>query len=422
MRRVCLSGTFHSGNRGDASLQLASILELQRRYPGIEIKLLSCFPEADAGLYPGVELVRTRRREPAYAALMIAQAMLARVLRAPRLMLEEVRVIADADVLIDLSGDGFTDTFGWKCPASHAVPLLLARATGTPYALIGQTIGPLRRLQRMYRWLFNCAKLVTCRDFESADYISRLGVNTRSVHLTADVAFLLDAVDKTELQDAYPDLAGPETARVPGQLVLGVTPSNLHNVRETRDRERIQRALADACNCAISQLKARVLVIPTVFGPGTKYDDRVAARELAALLPRDSVLVCDKPLGPRELKAVVGCCDVYFGLRMHGLIYALSQMIPSVGIGYAGKTLSLFKRIGLEPYCVPIDQLQPEMLCDKIMAVYSNRDQIGELTKRSMETDVFPSARRNFDLLCGTESALPTPALCAQNTGAHVSG
>ena len=155
------------------------------------------------------------------------------------------------------------------------MPLLLARILRVPYAVVGQTIGPLRKLQSFYRWIFNGAQSVTCRDAESLARVSDLGV--KSAQLTADVAFLLERGN----QGGGCCLPGFERF-ASGRPLVGVTPSNLHNVRSTADRARIMEALVEGCREMIEHADARILIIPTVFGPGTSYDDREAARQLAA--------------------------------------------------------------------------------------------------------------------------------------------
>ena len=126
-QRIVLSGTFHSGNRGDASMQLAAAMQLQTRWPDTHVVLLSCDPGADAPVYPGICLQQSLRRRPAHALLQVVRAL---VFGGPGRDLE-LQTIAGADTLLDLSGDGFTETFGWKCPASHAVPLILGACRRT---------------------------------------------------------------------------------------------------------------------------------------------------------------------------------------------------------------------------------------------------------------------------------------------------
>jgi polysaccharide pyruvyl transferase WcaK-like protein/glycosyltransferase involved in cell wall biosynthesis len=399
--RVVLTGSFHSGNRGDASMQWTAVTEIRRRRPSAAITLMSTDPAADAPIYPGVNLVRTQRRRPIRAATQVLAAFLRRFLWLPDTLLDgELREIAAADVVVDLSGDGFTETFGWKCPASHAVPLLLSRILGIPCVPVAQTIGPFRHARRFYRWLFSGTAAVSCRDAESVENLKVLGVAGPQIHLTADAAFLLEPAPTGILPETYPWLEGAN-ARKP---FIGVTPSNLHNVRGasgaagTAD-DCVLRSLANAAERLAELTGGTVLIIPTVFGPGDGYDDRRSATALYAML-RDPARahVCDHPLAPGGLKSLIGLCDIYVGVRMHGIIAALSQGIPSLAIAYGSKTENLFRRFGVERHAVSIAEISPDLLAGMAERLWAERDAVRRQLHSALAADIIPAAQASFAL------------------------
>lgn len=389
---ICLTGTFHSSNRGDAAIQLSTILELQQRFPDAEVALLSSSPVDDCLVYPGVRIVRTSRRDAPAALRQILAASWKRLSGNTKVFAdEELMCMAKATLVIDLSGDGFTETFGWKCPASHSVPLLLARILDVPVIMLGQTVGPFQHGRRYYRWLFNGTHALLCRDAESIAAMKALKVTGEKLHLTADPAFLLPPAPAESIERHLPDQGADSTP------LIGITPSNLYNASRPAIRRNSIASMAYAAGKLATTTGGRILIIPTVFGPSDKYDDRFAARELLAALPNPALgAVLEEPLHPGELKTLLGRCDLYIGMRMHGLILAASQGVPCVAIAYADKTRNLFKRLGLEEYVVPLT-CSGEELRSKATELWAARENVRSRFNGVMASAILPASRRNFD-------------------------
>jgi polysaccharide pyruvyl transferase WcaK-like protein len=390
-KTVCLTGTFHSANRGDASIQLAAALEIRRRWPGVRVVLMSSSPADDADAYPGIEVARSWRRVPGRAVAQVAAAVAGK-----READDEMALISGATVVADLSGDGFTSSFGWRCSAAHSVPLLLARLLGVPCVLLGQTIGPLPWPRPYYRRLFGGTAGIAVRDAESGRELEKLGVRGTLVTLTADLAFLLPPAEPAALAAACPWAAEFMASRP----VIGVTPSNLNNVRTGAGRERVLDLLAAAATRLATLSGGRILVVPTVVGPGEAYDDRRAAHALAERIGGGaSVRVVEETPGPRELKALIGQCSAYAGVRMHGLIAALSQGVPSIGFGYAAKSANLFQRAGLGRHHIDARDSQTPDAEAAADLLWQARDTVRAQIAQALGSDLLPAAARNFGLL-----------------------
>ena len=390
-KTVCLTGTFHSANRGDASIQLAAVLEIRRRWPDARIVLMSSHPDDDAPVYPGIEVARTWRRVPGRAVAQVMNAALGR-----READAELALVSSATVVADLSGDGFTASFGWRCAAAHSIPVLLARLLDTPCVMLGQTIGPLPNPRPYYRWLLSGVNGIAVRDGESLRELEQLGVPRGKVSLTADLAFLLPSADAEELAAACPWAE----EFMAGGPVIGVTPSNLNNVRTGTGRARALDALAAAAARLAELTHGRVLVLPTVFGPGEAYDDRNAARALAARLGGGpAVRVVEETPGPRETKALIGHCAAYAGIRMHGLIAALSQAVPCIGLGYAAKSANLFRRAGVARFHLDPQNSGTSDAAGAADALWRDRETVRAQITAAVASDLVPAAGRNLALL-----------------------
>jgi len=392
--RFVLTGTFHSLNRGDSAMQLAAAHALLKRWPEAAIAIHCPNAEADRELYQGLEVVPCSRRRPIAALRTIARAALWRATGGHAPPSPELQSYRNATAVIDLSGDGLTETFGWRCPLSHTIPLLLAHLMRTPFCLMAQTIGPFRHFRPWYRWVFSCAAFVTARDAETFHYLSLWNLPCR-LEKTADIAFLLEPAPVAEAKNYLRSLGGFD----PSRPTVGVTPSNLHNVKTASPQNYLQ-AVAFACKELARQTGAQPLIIPHVFGPGENYDDRRSAEALAGLMgPPLNPFVIREPLSPPQLKALIGCCDLFIGIRMHSVIAAISQAIPTLAIAYSPKLRALMKRIGTPRYVLDSAAVSGNDLALLARELWNNKALVRNSIGQKLANEIIPAARRNVDIL-----------------------
>lgn len=416
--RFVLTGTFHGLNRGDSAMQLAAAYALLKRWPQAQIAIHSPNADDDRELYKDFEVIACARRRPMAALRAIASAAFWRVTGGRAPLSSELQSYQNATAVIDLSGDGLTETFGWRCPLSHTVPLLLACLLRTRFCLMAQTIGSFHRFRPWFRWIFSRAAFITARDDETFRYLSDWNLPC-SLERTADLAFLLEPGSLDEARRYLRSLEDFD----PSCPILGITPSNLYNVRSVEaqhatpanSKERASantslaylESVASACQALARETQAQILVIPHVFGPGEDYDDRRAAAALAELIkPPLKPLTIREALSPPQLKALIGCCDLFVGIRMHSIIAAVSQAIPTLAIAYSPKVGALMERIGMKRYVLDVAHLSASDLTNLARELWRERQTVrGSLTHK-LGNDIFPASQRNLDLLDSHISAL----------------
>ena len=208
MAKLLLSGTFCSLNKGDAAMQLAAYRSLQAVLPSLEIAILTPHPDIDRHTYPDYELLAASRRKPAMALLHLLRAALWRLakrlgdvdlrwLRKPA----ELHALAEAELLVDLSGDTLSEDYGVRCVLSHLFPIVTALLLERPVVLLAQTIGPFRLTLPIAKRVLDRVTLITAREEQSFDYVRALGVAGPSLELTADIAFLLESADSKRIDE-----------------------------------------------------------------------------------------------------------------------------------------------------------------------------------------------------------------------------
>lgn len=401
--RFVLTGTFHSLNRGDAATQLVALRQLRERWPAAQIAVHTPHADADRDLY-GDEIVDCSRRRPRAAFRALRAAALWRAAGGRTGLSEELDSYRRASVVIDLSGDGFTDVFGLRLPLSHSVPLLLAATMGKPYVLMAQSIGPLRRLRPWVRWILRRAVFITARDAETLQHLRawRLPCPTR---LTADLSFLLEPASRVLAAGRIASL-GPYDASRP---LVGIAPSTPNEFRVLPELVHCKRfgpfddALVAICKRLAAQINAQVLLVPFAFGPGPAYDDRHMVKHLAARLLGQGIepLVLTEPLLPADLKAVIGCCDVFFGSRTRSIVAAVSQGIPTMALAYSPRVAGLMERLRLGFYTLHAGRENERALVELASRLWTQRQEVRNTLAQALETELLPAARHNFDLLSG---------------------
>jgi len=403
-------------------MQLAAAQAIRKRWPQAEIAIHTPHPRDDGPIYKDFEIVRCSRRRPLSALFSVVVACLARIKpKTWRPWRAELHSIRNATAVIDLSGDGLTETFGWKCPLSHSVPLLFAHLLGTPFCLMGQTIGPFGRMEPWFWWILAKAAFITARDDDTFRYLSGLRLPCR-LEKTADVSFLLEPAAK-EVALQHLQKIGMSNSRGP---LIGVTPSNLYNVKTVAGLSARCRgdawlhAVATACAVLAREVGGGVLIIPHVFGPGDKYDDRSAARHLSqrlvSTLPPSAVSEVTDSLGPQELKSLIGCCEVFIAARMHAVIAAVSQEVPTLALAYSPKITGLMGRLGMDGFVVEWSELNTDTLVAKTQLLWNSREATRARLRRAFTSDIFPCANRNFDCLADFVSGQSEPTKAGGST------
>jgi hypothetical protein len=148
-------------NKGDAAMRIAAAEGIKRAISDASITILTPFPEIDRGVYDE-RIVPCSRRRPAKALRAVTCALLWSALHRTfglnlgrLLSSEEMRAYKEADLIVDLSGDGLTEEYGSKCALSHLVPVLIGLALKKPVFVCALTIGPFARLGLPARMILN---------------------------------------------------------------------------------------------------------------------------------------------------------------------------------------------------------------------------------------------------------------------------
>jgi polysaccharide pyruvyl transferase WcaK-like protein len=261
--------------------------------------------------------------------------------------------ILESDIVLERGGPFFKGMGAPPNPSllRYAWPLLFARRAGIPYALPGQSVGPLNNpwARRVVRNLFLNAELAAVREDISGRVLEEAGVPAERFTTMLDNAFWTTPRRSSEVDRII------EENGLAGRRFLAVT------CRDRRSQEQEDTYLDELAK-AIDQLVPSALdaaiIVPNLFNPaGPTHDDRRMSRNLAARLTDNArVHLVEPDLAPDELAALYGEAALVLGHRLHSLILATVGGTPVVGIASSAgpKTVGVLSLLGLSDFVVPI--------------------------------------------------------------------
>jgi polysaccharide pyruvyl transferase WcaK-like protein len=229
-----------------------------------------------------------------------------------------------------------------------------------PVVLFAQSIGPFWKPESLRRipQVFNRLTSICVRDSRSTEHLIAAGVDPSKIHETADAAFLWrklspESFHTNDQRDGSLKKIG---------LCFRVWPlGDTMAVEGTIARaERLSRWL-------LTDPSRELVFISTCQGIPGYVDDSLLALQIVDRLPLELQSRCRVDRAryePRRLMEVLGNCDAFIGMRLHGCILAMLAGTPAMGLGYEDKTAEIFRQLGLEPYQVNFqDEVETWLEC-----------------------------------------------------------
>lgn len=230
---------------------------------------------------------------------------------------------ADVSVVLDASGFAYSDQWGPAIVRANVRHIRRWKRAGRRYVLLPQAFGPFERpdVRDPMTELLAAADLVFARDRESLAHLHGLGGRVDHVRLAPDFTNLL-----------HPDRSTP-TPSLRGHVVF------IPNLRM------VDKGMTGDANQYVERMAAMIGVIA---GEGVQCSvvahetgDVDIARRIGVAVPGGVpvVVVAD----PLAIKAMLGEARLVVSSRFHGLVSALAEAVPAVGIGWSHKYAELMR-------------------------------------------------------------------------------
>jgi colanic acid/amylovoran biosynthesis protein len=306
----------------------------------------------------------------------------------------KLREYFKAEIILDVSGDTYSDNIRWYTLAKHSVELLTMRLLGKPVLVFAASPGPFSPKPKLLlaRFTLNRVTLITTREQLSNDYLQKIGVNKNLIVTTACPAFLLQPAPKERAKEILLGEGIDENNRP----LIGVTLAgyNLYSYR-TWD---IPPSFSDLASYApavkyfLDDVKAQVILLPHVdrinqwTGEHIHGPDYVILKHLYQLVNGDKyngrIKLIEGAYSSSQAKGIIGQLDLFISGRLHAGIGALSQTVPTVLLAYGHKHYGIAKLLDQERYVC--DGRDAEETLSIVRDAWENRERIKRLLRERL--------------------------------------
>jgi colanic acid/amylovoran biosynthesis protein len=286
-----------------------------------------------------------------------------------------LREYVDADIIIDLSGDSFSDSKGGISPI-HSLDILIGILLKKPIVFFSQSIGPFKRWNLpLVKFCLKKANLIIVREEMTKNYLEEIRINS-PIHLTADCAFVLEPAPYESVRD----ILSKEKVDITKKPLVGISA----NVMLDDGGNKYANSMAQLIDYIIEKLNAQVVFVPHVVSEiaGGKSDDRVTGETIYKLTKNEeNINLIKGEYSPEELKGIIGLCDIFIGGRMHANIAAISSYVPTMATAWSHKYYGIMRTVGQEKYVYDFKTMNFEELKSEIDDWWDNRENIREELK-----------------------------------------
>ncbi len=223
-----------------------------------------------------------------------------------------------------------------------------AKMTGNRVLMYGCGIGPVNRpfnRRLAGKVIDRYVDEITLREDSSLKELQQMGVSKPAIQLTADPALLLDSATDTEVDSFFHS--------------MGLDPNGRYcafSLRPWQGFSDKRSAIAEACRHAYEQHGLTPLFLNL-----EPQRDEAAAKQVAELLSCPYHIVPVPPSGALTV-GLIRRCKAVVSIRLHALIFATAQNVPTVGIVYDPKVNAYLDYLGEKNY-IDLSELTAERLC-----------------------------------------------------------
>lgn len=397
---------FHSSrNAGDAALLETAIEQLRSSFPGVRCIISANYPDDAYVRSLGVDLVPSPATIIGLSAkdlplLQIVRMVLGLLVSCivalfPRACLGKwfiprnwhvlLAAYYQADLVVSIPGNIFVTMgiFGWPYFVS-AVSVILAFLFRKPFYVMPQSLGPVeRRWERLLlRWLYSQARIVFVRESVSFRLGQELGLPRERLRQTPDLAFGFSPPAERDAALGFLDRLGYTIYSNP----VGVTIINQPGARlDSGHMARYYSTMAHILSRFVETYGVTLYFFPQVTGPTKVEDDRITTRlVIDCMNVRQNIVFLDKPMSPALLRTLSGFMEIFVATRMHSGIFAVTMGVPTLFIGYLGKTRGVVEDIGVQEWLVELSEIHENLLWNKLESLWLQRYEVRKVLAKTV--------------------------------------
>lgn len=290
------------------------------------------------------------------------------------------------NALIDVSGYSFSDG-GISRMLNMTSCILSSSRMLANNVFLPQAWGPFTNTRSKF-WvnkLQSQSTLLFSRDSISSKYLLNSNIPSESIIQAPDIALLFRgsrlSVGKAILNSiGLKDSTRPTIAIVPNMRVYERSQGNGTGNQYIILLQSFTRLCIDEFNANIVFLSNECLL-----ANNTSQDDRYLCSLLySSFKDREHIFSLTSNYHANEIKSVIGNMDFVIASRFHSLVFALSQTVPVLALGWSHKYLELLKIFSQEEYVIPHDDLEISDSLDLLRTAWLDRSNMSNQIRTSL--------------------------------------
>jgi len=387
MTKFLLIGAELHGNIGGQSV-MAFLDALRQHIPDFQATLLTGQPQKDIAFAEeyGISIMSRPRASKiikAFCRTLLYSVLSKLHVSAPLLVRDSyIRAYAEANMVLDIAGIGFTDYFpSTLATITRSAGLLIGVLLGRPVVKCTQDMGPFTKPfnRAIIKFCLSRLSLIMVRSEESLKHVNSLGIKT-PIYCFPDSAFLLKP---SEMEHVEQILHEEGMGRRPfvGIVVTQYIDRQLSG-KQTNVQNEYTRLMGRLADYMVEAFEVDVAFIPNLVGREDDWDDVFVGRKAYQnVRHKKHVSLIERVLTARELRGILKTCEIVVASRYHSVIASLSVCTPLVVVGWGFKYREAMKLFGLEDKVMDYRSVTYQEATAKIDEVWQQRQSIHNLLR-----------------------------------------
>jgi len=300
------------------------------------------------------------------------------------------------DGVIDVSGFAIGDEWGVKNSQFYQYHNSIFESFGKPVVFMPQAWGPFtsQSIRQLSAAAINLSDCAYARDKRSYLYMNELeGVDRHKIKLAPDIAYQFEGASQEKAIQIL-----KENGLISNEKnMVGIMPNMQVYIRTNGKghENKYVKLLIDLSKYFLNRQNFSIVLIPHQVQPVENPeipDDRFLCDLIKISLGNVQDIVTLKDYYSAELlKAIIGRMDLIIGSRYHGIVAALSQMIPTLVLGWSHKYFELLSDVGIEQYIADHKNLNKDELLALVEKAWLNRRELRNILKQRVPEQIYKS-------------------------------
>lgn len=260
----------------------------------------------------------------------------------------------EINVVLDSAGFVYTDQWGDENILQLAWASSRWKKNGTKLIMLPQAFGPFKseKTRRAMRTVIQNADIIFARESISYDNLINIADEGQNIFIAPDFTNLING--------EVPENFSSEDKK------FCIMPN--YRMVDKTTKEKSEAYLPFLLKCAEELIKKKAK--PFILIHSAEKCDILLSESISRQASRKLPIIFEE--NPAKIKGIIGECNGVIGNRFHGLVSAMSQGVPSIGLGWSHKYRKLFEDYGYT---------------EGLLDVFEDQDKIGNKLEEIIDED-----------------------------------